>query len=353
MHTDHNDIAFLFYVTLSIWAWFEKESSEKKYWIFLIGLFAGMAILNKWLVGLLVYSIWGINTLLQKEKRNNLFSYLEITGSLVVTVIVALPWQIYIFNNFPLESKFEFEYNSLHFFQALEGHSGDYFYHLNKFESLFGTDFQYVFLVALVIFIFSKIKAKYKVSAASLIAIVYIFYSLAATKMPAFPIIVAPFIYLVVAVAVSFLLQLLKTTKVNDVIIKVVGLSLVFFMFFHFLNHDSLALRNKTANLKTYQNATTTTMVYKSLTTMFEDKDVMVYNSRNYDKLKIMFHTNYRARSGFPSKKSISVLRDNNIEIVVFDNNKLPGYILNDSTIAKIKSPVWQKKFEGDIELYY
>jgi len=353
MHTDHNDVAFLFYVTLSIWAWFEKENSEKKYWIILIGLFAGMAILNKWLVGLLVYSVWGINTLVQKERRSSLSSYLEIIASLVVTVIVALPWQIYIFNNFPMESKFEFEYNSLHFFQALEGHKGDYFYHFNKFESLFGTDFQYVFLVAVVVLIFSRIKTKYKISVLSPIVIVYLFYSLAATKMPAFPIIVAPIVYLVVAVAISFLLQLLKTTKLNGAAIKFIGLSFMFFMFFHFLNHGSLALKNKAANLKTYQNATNSTMVYKSLTKIFKDKEVIVYNSRNYDKLKIMFHTCYRARSGVPSKKNIGILRENNIDIAVFDNNKLPAYILNDTTIAKIRSLVWQKNFGGDIELYY
>ena len=154
-------------------------------------------------------------------------------------------------------------------------------------------------------------------------------------------------------VVISFLLQFLKTTKLNGAAIKFIGLSFIFFMFFHFLNHDSLALKNKAAYLKTYQNATNSTMVYKSLTKIFKDKEVIVYNSRNYDKLKIMFHTGYRARSGVPSKKNIDILRENNIDIAVFDNNKLPTYILGDTTIAKIRSQVWQKNFGEDIEVYY
>ncbi len=353
MHTDHNDIAFLFYVTLSIWAWFEKEDSEKKYWILLIGLFSGMAILNKWLVGLLVYSIWGLNILLFKENRKKISSYLEMIVALFISIVVALPWQLYILNKFPLESNFEFEYNSLHFFEALEGHAGDYFYHLNKFETLFGTDFQYVLLVSFVIFVLSKIKLKDKIALISPIVIVYLFYSLAATKMPAFPIIVAPIIYLIIAVSLSYILQFLKKTHFNEIAKKAIGIIIVFFLFFHFLNHDFLSLKNNTDNLKRYQKAINFTLDYKNLPTLFEEKEIIVYNSRNYDKLKIMFHTDYRARSGVPSQKNIKVLKENNIEIVVFDNNKLPDYIIKDTTIAKIRSQVWQKNFKGEMEVYY
>jgi 4-amino-4-deoxy-L-arabinose transferase-like glycosyltransferase len=55
---DHNDLSFLFYISISIWSFIEYYYSGKKHWIFLIGLFSGMAILCKWLVGLLVYFGW-------------------------------------------------------------------------------------------------------------------------------------------------------------------------------------------------------------------------------------------------------------------------------------------------------
>ena len=56
--TDHNDIAFGFYILLSIWTFVEYLKSKKIYWALLSGVFAGSAILIKWLIGLLVYSSW-------------------------------------------------------------------------------------------------------------------------------------------------------------------------------------------------------------------------------------------------------------------------------------------------------
>jgi len=357
IHTDHNDIAFLFYVTLSIWAWFEKNNSNRKYWIILIGIFAGAAILNKWLVGLLVYSVWGLNILLIKENRTKLVSYLEMIVSVLITTLVALPWQLYILNKFPVESKFEFEFNSLHLFEALEGHTGDAFYHLNKVETLYGTDFQYVIIASLVILLFSGVKGKYKFALLTWVAIVYGFYSIAATKMPAFTIIIAPVVYIIVALALSNLYLWLDKVKckyrINSIFLKVFSIGLVFYLFFHFLNHDKLSLKNSDWDRKVFQRALTSTLEYKNLPNIFGSEDVMFYNSRNFDKLKIMFHTDYRARAGVPSVKYINTLKENNIKIVVFDNNKLPDYILTDTSIAKIKSKVWQKDFQGDMEVYY
>lgn len=357
IHTDHNDIAFVFYVTLSIWAWFEKENSDNKYWIILIGLFAGAAILNKWLVGLLVYSVWGLNILLIKENRIKIVSYLEIIISVLITTIIALPWQLYILGKFPIESKFEFDFNSLHFFEALEGHKGDAFYHLNKVESLYGTDFQYIIIVSLIIFLFSHVKGKYKFASLTWVIIVYAFYSFAATKMPAFTIIIAPIVYIIVAQALSNLYMWLDKVKckfrINSIFLKVFGIVMVFYLFFHFLNHDKLSLKNSDWNRKVYQRALTSTQEYKKFPSIFGNEDVMFYNSRNFDKLKIMFHTDYRARAGVPSIKYISILKENNIKIVVFDNNKLPDYILTDTCIAKIKSKIWQKDFNGSMVVYY
>jgi len=135
--------------------------------------------------------------------------------------------------------------------------------------------------------------------------------------------------------------------------LQAVGIIIVFFFFFHFMNHDSLTLKNNTINLKIYQTAINNTNVYNKLPEIFKDKEIIVYNSRNFDKLKIMFHTDYRAKEGVPTTESIKLLKENNIEIVIFDDNKLPEYIMQDTTIAKIRSQVWQKGFEGEMEVYY
>ena len=55
---DHNNVSFLFYVSASIWAWVEYIFSGKRRLIIWIGLFSGIAVLCKWLVGLTVFSGW-------------------------------------------------------------------------------------------------------------------------------------------------------------------------------------------------------------------------------------------------------------------------------------------------------
>ena len=71
--TEHNDIAFMFYISASIWAWVEyknTDSIKRKYvYLILIGLFSGAAVLTKWLVGLLVYSGWGVSILVNRKER--------------------------------------------------------------------------------------------------------------------------------------------------------------------------------------------------------------------------------------------------------------------------------------------
>ncbi|MCF6170442.1 MAG: glycosyltransferase family 39 protein [Bacteroidales bacterium] len=355
--TDHNDTAFLFYVTLSIWAWFEKEKSDKKYWVFLIGLFSGAAILNKWLVGLLVYSAWGLHILLFKENRRKLKLYAELVLSLAVTAIVALPWQLYIFYRFPKESSYEFNLNMLHFTDVIEGHTGGFMYHFNNIEKLYGTDFQYVIILSLIIFLTSRIQAKFKFVLLMWIFIVYAFYSFAATKLSAFSLIVAPLIYIIVAQSISQIVFWAGKMKVKPAYAKIaaqiIGLALVFFVFFHFLNHNGLSLKNNDQQRKAYQFGLNSTLVYKEVLSRFKHREIMVFNTPAFDKFKIIFMSGSRAGIGIPSKENIQILKSKNILPVLFDNDKLPGYILNDSSIAKIRSLVWQTDFHNKIEIYY
>jgi len=113
---DHNDLAFVAYVFLSIWSLIEYQISGKKKWIIFIGLFPGLAILNKWLVGLLVYFGWFI--LKAQQKKFKLIEYKDFFISFLITMLIALPWQIYIFLKFPQEAALAYEFNAKHFLQA-------------------------------------------------------------------------------------------------------------------------------------------------------------------------------------------------------------------------------------------
>ena len=139
MTCDHNDVAFSFYMTASIWAFIRYLKSNNSWkWAIMIGLFAGAAILNKWLTGLLIFGGWGLYVLLDYNTRKDILHYLKILFAFLVCCIVFLPWQIYILNAFPLESAFEFSFNSEHISEAVEGHGGTIFFHLEKLPYLYG-----------------------------------------------------------------------------------------------------------------------------------------------------------------------------------------------------------------------
>ena len=103
---EHNDFTFLVYISLSIWSLIEYHFSKNKKWIYLIGIFSGMAILCKWLVGLLVYFGWFIIKILNNKFKISHFK--DILTSIIITFLVAAPWQIYTFIMFPVEAKAAF-----------------------------------------------------------------------------------------------------------------------------------------------------------------------------------------------------------------------------------------------------
>src|ERR1051326_526477 len=132
INTDHNDLAFMFYVTASIWAWLEYEHSKKIKWIILTGVFSGMAVLVKWLTGLLVFGGWTLALLFVKEERSKWKNYRNILFSFFIALAVFLPWQIYKSMMFPIESAIEYKFYALHFTIPLDGHDGPWWYHFEK-----------------------------------------------------------------------------------------------------------------------------------------------------------------------------------------------------------------------------
>ncbi|MBK6732301.1 MAG: glycosyltransferase family 39 protein [Bacteroidetes bacterium] len=195
---DHNDVAFGFYILASFWCYFEYRESNKKYWVLLIGLFAGCAILNKWLVGLLIFAIWGIEILLQYKMHMRLKHFIPMLQALVICCIVFIPWQIYILNRFPKQAAFTYQFNERHITEALEGHTGSVFYFLQIFP------WQYSFLIipfliiALIGWLKNKFSTKMFLPLAFAIFIIYFFFSvIVKTKSSNYVFIVAPFIFLI------------------------------------------------------------------------------------------------------------------------------------------------------------
>ena len=342
--TDHNDLSFLFYVTASFWAWFEYQRSKKLQYLILTGLFSGCAVLVKWLVGLLIFAIWfltiGIN-----DKKNwiKLKSYVPMLTAFSISLLVFVPWQIFILWKYPVESNFEFAYNTKHFFEAIEGHEGDIWFHFRALKEILGSGvvIPYLYLLGLIVFVKNMNSNVYRVATVSAIAITYIFYSLAATKMTSFCIIVCPFAFLGLAnlidSAIIFLNSKIKSKKFELVFIPVVLVLMCFFLIrINKIenNHTDLNPHDHTNRKAELEEM----ILIDKLKAQLGNENYVVFNicGRWKGHIPVMFYTDYIAYDIIPTEIELKKIDLKKYKIAIVDNGMLPDYIKNRSEIVKV-----------------
>ena len=189
---DHNDVAFLVYVTASIWAYYEYRIAPQSVgWLVLVGLLSGAAVLCKWLPGLLVYAGWVLDLLLRSRQQKPLPEMGRLLSSLAVAIAVLLPWQLYIKRHFPLESAYEQAYNTRHFTEVLEGHGGPWYFHV-----LLGP-IQYGLLIfAILPGAILVLRQQVAWPLLAMIILTYGFFTFAATKMYSYTYMISPLLLL-------------------------------------------------------------------------------------------------------------------------------------------------------------
>lgn len=202
--TDHIDSTFLFYITLSIWAFVEYYSSHKMKWVIWLGVFAGLAILTKWAVGLLVFSGYGFILLVDKSYRQDSIEWMRFFMALGIAIALAAPWQLYCYIQFPQEFIHEMNYNALHFTKVIEGHGGGVLFYWYNLSTLYGNGDLIKVLIVLGIFSFYSFSSNKKLAITLLIftLVPYAFFTLATTKMDSFLVIVSPLIILMMVTLV-------------------------------------------------------------------------------------------------------------------------------------------------------
>lgn len=341
--TDHNDFVFLFYITASFWAWFEYTYSKKTYWLLLIGLFAGCAVLVKWLMGLLVYICWGLSLFSDKKEILQWRTYIPIIKSFFITLILVIPWQIYILYRFPIESRYEFSSFSSHLYKAVEGHGGSIWFHIQGIQSIYGFGFLTQFILIISLFIlYKKIKTNdYKIFIIGAILFVYILYTVAATKMLSFGIIVSPLIYIGFSALFITIIDFIETKNFNKYLKKVlfyVLLSIIcFFVFNIFDIHKNHTMYMPLENDNRTQKLAERDLI-KNLDNILNKDKYVIFNT-TFDQggnIPFMFYTDYIAYRCIPTKEECEVVLNKGYKIAILDFNNLPNYILNDESIVKI-----------------
>jgi 4-amino-4-deoxy-L-arabinose transferase-like glycosyltransferase len=142
---DHVDNALIFFVELGIlFAVLQVRAGDRAgrrgRWSFpaamlVIGAATGLAVLSKWLPGLLPIPVWVALAWRRLPPRRIAAGLLLIAATCAA---VALPWQIYIREAFPLEARWESAYNLYHLRVPIEGLGGSPLYYLAKMPRYFG-----------------------------------------------------------------------------------------------------------------------------------------------------------------------------------------------------------------------
>lgn len=334
---DHNDFSFLFYVSLSIWAFLEYTNSKKRKWIFLIGVFSGLAILCKWLVGLLVYFGWGVIKL--KTEKLNLMKYSDLIISLLVTILVAAPWQLYEFIVFPVEAFKEYAFYTEHFNKALEGHSGAWYYHFELIPEIYSILGAIILIPALVTLQFKLKQPNQYWFIISNILIVYIFFSFAQTKMPSFTVVV--FMLVILGIA-SFYLSLFDLIFKKAKILKKISF-ILFISFIMILNLNiEMIQENHTTWKKKYPDREMLVHNMNAFKRLNLPKNTAVFNVKGRHYIECMFYTDLPSYNFIPTKVQYNDLKEKNYEIAIFNSQKLnlPDYLENDKEVILLKDEI-------------
>jgi 4-amino-4-deoxy-L-arabinose transferase len=332
---EHNDMAFLFYISLSLWALIEYEYSGRRRWVYLIGLFSGMAILVKWLVGLLVYLTWGLLRI--QQRKFAIHQNRDILVALGITLVVALPWQVYTFIAFPQEAWTETVLHASHFGTALEGHRGPFGFHFLLFDTLFGPLASIFILPALVAMWTGASERRLSLSLSASLVFVYLFFSLAATKLQSFPIINVMIVNLAFGALVDRIIRdltfsltrpWLKSTLLVLAIGTVVG-----------LRFDVEALQEKHTLWRDSNEYSRMLAHNKGIFTALDlPADAVLFNVRGRHYVDAMFYTGLPAYRFVPTEEQYRDLRAKGRRAAIFkpEGNNLPDYLSSDTSVIAI-----------------
>ncbi|MBO2013055.1 ArnT family glycosyltransferase [Hymenobacter negativus] len=328
---DHADVAFLSYVTGSLWAYYEyrQAAAHPWRWALLTGLLAGAAVLCKWLPGLVVYAAWGVDIIVCTVRRRQGPQYAQLLAAAAVTLAVVLPWQLYIHHRFPLESAFEQEYAARHFGEVLEDKSGPWYFYLTNLW------YQYQWMVLLIagglglLFtpaIWQRPLRPLLIAAGAIFG----FFSLAATKMVSYTYVVAPILLLLAALAWTEAAQWLKRSSRAWHLSGALLAALVLYLN---LRPTSL-LKHHTAYTtpalqKDRQRKLQHTAVYRQLDALVP-AGYLVLNAPPFEDIEAMFYSQRNVYWERPNEPEYRELRGQGIRVAVLTGPgtaALPAYL--------------------------
>ncbi|WP_417590464.1 ArnT family glycosyltransferase [Owenweeksia hongkongensis] len=281
---DHNDLAFASYTSLAFWAFLSYTKVPQLKYAIAIGLACGAAMLTKWLAGSLVLFSFGLFLLL--TKNFTLKSWRDLFLSGLSSLLVFVPWQLYSYLRFPDLFIKEWEYNSLHFSHTVEEHYHAWNYHFVVWAE------QFLILVLLALGTLSiarSLRREHRpilITAAVSFFAVLIFYTIAATKLKAFTIILIPYAAFLAAPFIEWLWAARKRKFVFLLIVAII--SIKFFVTYVNESEPQLTIERsekyREFALEVKNNIPENSVIFNTPSMLFADM-IFYTHSTAYDRL--------------------------------------------------------------------
>ena len=327
--TDHIDIAFMFFILLSIYFIIKFIKGNKALFTILIGISIGAAILTKWLTGLIVLPIWillVVNSNCCKLKI--VFTHFVL---LITTIaVIAIPWQLYIFSEFPLEAVYESNFNYRHFTEALDGQTGSIFYFIESIRINYGE----LIYLPLIWFFWKTLKNYRDLNRLVLscwFLVPLIIFSFARTKMQGYLLFTAPALFIITSEFYFMLIEYQKEHKFKW-LFKIILILLV-----------ALPIRYGIERIKPFEKRDRNpqwVLDLKELNNENIEKGVLL-NYKN--PIEAMFYTNLTTYSYIPKKETIEELIDLGYTVIINEGEvpkqiaTMEGVLLKRLTVSNRK----------------
>lgn len=339
LNTDHNDVVFMCCVTFSVWAFVEYYARNKFRYVMLIGLFAGMAILTKWMAGLLIFGIWFIALVADSERRYQQGEWRNYIAGLAICSLVALPWFIYAGYRWPEHFAAFLESNKEHVFTAIPNHEGDYLYHFREMYAQYKW-FSLFFIAGL--FLLLK-RSNYPPVAKGLavgVAVVFIVFSAVATKMPLFAHIISGLLLLFAAQGISFLFPFLFSKKI-------LLIPFLLFLCISLFNIDKLEREHSHRNPHDlyWKTRTYNRLQYAKVHETLAGKNYVLFNCGSFNYISYMYYHQQPAYSYLPTPDQLCQIEKAGMNVAVLDDHQLPEDILKNDRIIKVDVPLMRNDF--------
>tara|TARA_R110002072_G_scaffold125612_6_gene261838 strand:- start:309 stop:1811 length:1503 start_codon:yes stop_codon:yes gene_type:complete len=307
--TDHIDVFFMFFILLSVFFCLKLVKSGKIIYSIFIGFSVGLAILSKWLPAIIVFPICLLMLIESSDfsKRKIIWSFIIM---LAVGFLVMIPWQWFIYQNYPLEAQWEASFNWKHFSTVLDNREGSSFYFLNQIRINYGE----LIYLPLVWFIYKSIKLKGSIKYWVFLiwtTVPLIIFSLAKTKMQAYILFTAPAYFIMSSAFFDFLL---RNSQLNNKSWKVIAIWLLFLI---------LPIRYSIERIKPFDTKNKKpqwVLDLKALNIETDRKSVLF----NYPKpIEAMFYTDLTVYEKLPSISFLEELKGKSYKIYIYDPGNL------------------------------